>query len=229
MSVYDTQKVLELSCAAFRTYGSYIKDNEFVYDSDGKFLFVKHSNKDLVKYALGILNFSNTEQEFRPINLILMPEDAVQAEIIKNYFKRLMFSAVKGTNEFETEINALLESDAIPSNKVGYIACLPSVYDKEIAKKTIKKGLASCEDIRLAEEGESLTDKDCEILRVTRSKNFPAWNTLAIIDNRIVSWMSNKEPTVGPAVVVKAKVKGFGTNYQTGKTETRLNYVKIAQ
>jgi hypothetical protein len=41
--------------------------------------------------------------------------------------------------------------------------------------------------------------------------------------------MSNKEPTVGPAVVVKAKVKGFGINYQTGKTETRLNYVRIAQ
>lgn len=229
MAVYDTQKVLALACAAFRTYGSYIKDNEFIYDSNGKFLFVKHTNKDLVKYALGILDFGSTEKEFRPIKLILMPEDAVQAEAIKNHFRRLLFSAVKGTNEFETEINALLESETIPSNKVGYIACLPSIYAKELVKKTIKKGLISCEDARLAEEGETVLDKDCEILRVTRSKNFPAWNTLAVIDNRIVSWMSNKEPTVGPAVVIKAKVKGFGTNYQTGKTETRLNYVRIAQ
>lgn len=229
MTEYDTQKVLELSCAAFRSYGSYLKDDQFVYDNEGKFLFVKHSNKDLVKYALGILKFSNTEQEFRPIDLILTHEDTVQAEAIKNYFKRFLFSAVKGTNEFETEINALLESDTIPSNKIGYIVCLPSVYDREKTKTTIKKGLAACDDAQLAEEGNSVFDKDCEILRVTRSKNFPAWNTLAIIDNRIVSWMSNKEPTVGPAVVVKAKVKGFGTNYQTGKTETRLNYVKIAQ
>ena len=229
MAVYNTQKVLELACAAFRTYGSYIKENQFVYDSDGKFLFVKHSNKALVKHALGILDFGSTEPEFRPINLILSTEDTTQAKAIKKYFKRLLFSAVKGTSEFETEINALLEGETVPGNKVGYIACLPSIYLKEVAKTNIKKGLASCVDERLANEGDQVLDKDCEILRVVRSKNFPAWNILAVIDDRIVSWMSSTEPTVGPAVVIKAKVKGFGVNYQTGKIETRLNYVKVAQ
>lgn len=229
MSEYNTQKVLELACAAQRTYGAYIKEPEYKYDSEGKFLFVKHTNKDLVKYALGILKYSNTEQEFRPFDLILTPEDAEQAEQIRKYFRRLMFSAVKGTNEFETEVNALLESETIPDKKVGYIACLPSVYLREKAKTDTKKSLADCEDSKLAEEGSNVLDKDCEILRVVRSKNFDAWNILAIIDNKIVSWMSSKEVKVGPAVVIKAKVKGFGANYQTGKTETRLNYVKVAQ
>lgn len=229
MSEYSTQKVLELACAAQRMYGDYLKDAEYKYDSEGKFLFVKHSNKDLVKYALGILKFSNTEQEFRPFDLILSPEDSEEAEEIRKYFRRLMFSAVKGTSEFETEVNSLLESETITDKKVGYIACLPSVYRRDKEKHSVERMLKRCDDNRLAEEGVTVFDKDCEILRVNRSKNFDAWNVLAIIDNKIVSWMSSKEVKVGPAVVQKAKVKGFGENYQTKKTETRLNYVKVAQ
>lgn len=229
MAEYSTQKVLELACAAYRIYGAYIKDAEYKYDSEGKFLFVKHANKDLVKCSLGILKFSNTEQEFRPFDLILTPEDAVEAEEIRKYFRRLMFSAVKGQSEFETEVNTLLEGETVPDKKVGYIACLPHTYRKDKERKCLEKKLKHCDDSRLADEGVTVLDKDCDILRVARSKNFDAWNVLAIIDNKIVSWMSSKEVKVGDAVIVKAKVKGFGENYQTKKTETRLNYVKVAQ
>ena len=229
MSEYNTQKVLELACAAYRTYGDYVKDAEYKYDNEGKFLFVKHSNKDLVKHALGILKFSSTEQEFRPFDLILAPEDAAEAEEIRKYFRRLMFSAVKGQSEFETEVNALLEGETISDKKIGYIACLPQTYRRDKERNTLAKKLKQCDEERLADEGSTLLDKDCDILRVVRSKNFDAWNVLAIIDNKIVSWMSSKEVKTGNAVVVKAKVKGFGPNYQTQKVETRLNYVKVVQ
>lgn len=229
MAEFSTQKVLELACAAYRLYGEYIKDAEYKYDNEGKFLFVKHANKDLVKHALGLLKFGHAEQEFRPMDLILSPEDTVEAEEIKKYFRRLMFSAVKGQSEFETEVNTLLESETITDKKVGYIACLPQAWRRDKAKNTVEKMLKHCDDERLAEEGVTVLDKDCEVLRVVRSKNFDAWNVLAIIDNKIVSWMSSKEVKVGPAVVQKAKVKGFGENYQTKKVETRLNYVKVAQ
>jgi hypothetical protein len=229
MATYSTQKVLELACAAYRTYGEYVKEPEYKYDSEGKFLFVKHSNKDLVKYALGVLKFSNTEQEFRPFDLFINPEDVVEAEEIRKYFRKLMFSAVKGTNEFETEVNTLLESAEIDDKSIGYIACLPKVYRRDKEKNTIEKKLARCVSEPIAAEGSTILDKDCDILRVKRSTNFDAWNVLAIIDNKIASWMSSKEVKVGDAVLVKAKVKGIAANYQNGKTETRLNYVKVAQ
>jgi uridylate kinase len=229
MATYSTQKVLELACAAYRLYGDYLKEPEYKYDSEGKFLFVKHANKELVKHALGITKYSNTEQEFRPMDLILSPEDAVEAEEIIKFYRRLMFSAVKGKNEFETEVNALLESEEIEDRKVGYIACLPHIYRRDKAKNTIEKRLKNCDNEPIAEEGSTILDKDCDILRVKRSTNFDAWNVLAIIDNKIASWMSSKEIKVGDAVIVKAKVKGIAANYQNGKTETRLNYVKVAQ
>lgn len=229
MALYSTQRVLELACAAYRTYGDYVKDAEYKYDSEGKFLYVKHSNKDLVKYALGVLKFSNTETEFRPFDLFINPEDVEEAEEIRKYFRRLMFSAVKGTSEFETEVNTLLESEELDEKRIGYIACLPKVYRRDKEKNSVEKKLVRCDSEPLAAEGSSVLDKDCDILRVKRSTNFDAWNILAIIDNKIVSWMSSKEVKVGDAVVIKAKVKGFGENYQTKKTETRLNYVKVAQ
>ena len=227
--MYSTQKVLEFACAAYRTYGGYIKESEFKYDDKGQFLFVKHSNKELVKYALGIRTYGNSEQEFRPISIILEAEDISEAEEVKKYFRRLMFSVVAGQNEFETEVNSLLENEEVPENKVGYIVCLPHVYRRDKQKNDIAKAIKNCENSLLASEGAAVFDKDCEVLKVSRSKNFDAWNVLAIVDNKVVSWMSKREVFVGPAVIQKANVKGQSINYQTGKTETRLNYVKVSQ
>lgn len=225
---YTTQKVLELACAAQRTYGDYLKDAQSVFDVEGKFVCLKHSNKELVKFALGA-NRNQYQQEYRPIDLILVPEDTDQANEIRQFFKRLMFSAVAGTNDFEIEVNSLLESETIPANKIGYIACLPSVYLRERAKKLVKKSLAECDNEPLGAQGSTIIDKDCEIIEAKRSKNFDAWNVLAIIDNKIVSWFNKFELKTGPAVVQKGKIKDYRDNWQTKKIETRLNYVKVAQ
>jgi hypothetical protein len=72
-------------------------------------------------------------------------------------------------------------------------------------------------------------DKDCEVIQVKKSKNFDGYGVLAIIDNKIVSWYSRHVLTVGPAVMIKCKIKEHSENWQTKKPETRLNYVKIAQ
>ena len=225
---FDTAMVLELSCAAQRTYNAYLKEAQSVFDAEGKFLYIKHANKDLVKYALGITK-GQFLSGYEPMTLILDPQDKEQADVIRQFFKRLMFSAVAGKNDFEIEVNSLLEAETIPANKIGYIACLPIVYAREKDKKEIKKGLSGCDNEPAGNEGQTLLDKDCEIIKVKRSKNFDAWNVLAIIDNKIVSWFNKFEPKVGPAVVRKAKIKGFGENWETKKVETRLNYVKIAQ
>ena len=231
MSDLPVQKVLELACAAQRTNQSYIKTAEYVYSNDEptKFMFVKHENKTLIRHALGIDKYSNTEQEFRPMQLFLEQQDKDLADEIRSYYKRLMFSAVKGDNEFQTEVFSLLMTEHMLANKIGFIACLPSVYVRDLGKTKLDRAFRQADNAVLGEVGDMLLDKDCEILQVNRSKNFDAWNILAIIDNKIVSWMNNKEPRVGPAVVIKAKIKQHAENWLCKKTETRLNYVKVAQ
>lgn len=228
--LYPVQKVLELACAAQRTNQAYVKQAEYKYDDEGKFIYVKHENKSLIRHALGIDKYSNTEQEFRPMQLFIEDCDKELADTIRSYYKRLMFSAVKGDNEFQTEVFSLLMTEEMPSNKIGWIASLPSVYSRDVEKNRVEKAFRTADDAFLAAVGEMVLDKDCEILQIKPSKNFDAMNVLALIDNKIVSWMSSsKDIKVGPAVLIKAKVKRHDSNWFCKKSETRLNYVKVAQ
>lgn len=227
---YPVQRVLELACAAQRTNQAYIKQVEYKYDDEGKFLYVKHENKSLIRHALGIDRYSNTEQEFKPMQLFIEDCDKELANEIRSYYKRLMFSAIKGDNEFQSEVFSLLMTEDMPSNKIGYIASLPSVYSRDVEKNQVEKAFRVADNEFLADVGEVILDKDCEILQVKPSKNFDAVNILAIIDNKIVSWMTgSRNIKPGPAVLIKGKVKQHAENWFCKKAETRLNYVKVAQ
>jgi hypothetical protein len=225
---FPTRRVLELACAAQRTNKEYLKENESVFDIEGKFLFVKHTNKALIRWALGI-DRVGTSPEFSPQDIFIEDCDKVEADEIQKYFRRLMFSAIKGDNEFQTEVNALLNEEEVPANKIGYIACLPSVYLKDSTRNSFEKRVKTLEDSYLTDINQWVIDRDCEILQCIRSKNFDAYNIDAIIDNKLVSWFSKNEIKIGPAVVVKAKVKDHSHNWLTKKSTTRLNYVKVAQ
>jgi len=227
-NLYSVQRILELSCAAQRTNNSYIKESENVFDNEGKFLFVKHTNKELVKWALGI-GRTNVAIEFAPLDIFIQDVDKELAVEIRNYFKRLMFSAIKGDNEFQTEVNLLLNTEDMPADKIGFIACLPSVYLKDSSRNTFKKRVQDVDSGYLADKDSWIGDKDCTVLQCIRSKNFDAWNVDAIIENKLVSWFSKYEIKIGPAVLIKGKVKDHSHNWLTKKETTRLNYVKVAQ
>jgi hypothetical protein len=227
--LYPVQKVLELACAAQRTNKAYIKTAEYVYSDEDKFLFQKHENKTLIRHSLGIDKYSNVEQEFKPMQLFLEQQDKDLADEIRNYYKRLMFAAIKADNDFQTEIFSLLMTEEMPPNKIGWIASLPSVYARDMAKSRLEKAFKHADESYLADVGELLLDKDCEVLMVNKSKNFEGWGILALIDNKIVSWYSRYEIAVGPAVMIKCKVKEHSVNWHTKKPESRLNYVKVVQ
>lgn len=225
---FPTRRVLELACAAQRTNKEYLKESQSVFDTDGKFLFLKHTNKALVRWALGI-DRSGVAQEFAPQDIFIEDCDKAQADEIQKYFRRLVFSAIKGDNEFQTEVNALLNEEEVAANKIGYIACLPSVYLKDSSRNSFEKRVRTLDEGYVADVDKWITDRDCEILQCIRSKNFDAYNVDAIIDNKLVSWFSKNDLKIGPAVLIKGKVKDHGNNWLTKTSTTRLNYVKVAQ
>ena len=225
---FPLQQVLELACAAQRANNAYIKEIESIFDVDGKFLFMKHPNKSLVKKALNLKDGS-TSAEFAPQDIFVETADTELANEIQKFFKRLMFSAVKGDNEFQTEVNTLLTLGVIPENKIGFIACLPSVYKRDHANNQIEKRIRTTDKEYLGTIGSSIADRDCEIISSVRSKNFDAWNVDAIIDNKMVSWFSKTDMKIGPCVVVKGKVKDHSLHWKHQTPVTRLNYIKAVQ
>ena len=221
---YPTQQVLELACAAQRVNGEYLKGPEEVYADDGVLMYTKQANKTLMLYTLD-------DKIVIPDTKILKiePEDVARAEVIQKYYKRLLFAAIDGENDFLTTINSILNSESVKENQFGYIACLPSVQARDAVHNQVKKAARQVEEGFLGKPGDRLSDLDCEILEVIKSKNFDGWNICAIINNKMASWMSQVELKRGPCVIVKAKVKDNSKHWRHQNDETRLNYVKAAQ
>lgn len=226
---YDVQTVLELSCAAQRINKDYLKETRTIYDDEGNPLYAQHTNRNLVQYTLGDLTWHNTDPKTCITKLPVLEEDRLLAAEIQQYFRRLLFSAVKGDNEFQTTVNGILESGRVKANELGFVVCLPSVYKRDYARNQLEKRVRTLDKGYLGDVGTVLTDKDAEIVESTRSKNFEAFNIHAIIDNKMASWMSKTDLKHGACVIVKAKIKEHSNHYKHGNHVTRLNYVKAAQ
>jgi hypothetical protein len=225
---FPTQQVLELACTAQRINGAYLKEHEHIHSEDGKFLYTKHGNKMMMLCTLDYTKWT-ADPSSAPLPLRVLPEDVTRAEEIKTYYKRLLFAAIDGENEFLTTINTILNSETVKENQFGYVACLPSVQARDAVQNQIKKIARHVEEGFLGNPGDRLADLDCEILEVIKSKNFTGWNVCAIINNKMASWMSQVELKRGPCVVVKARVKDNSKHWKHQNDETRLNFVKAVQ
>jgi len=228
MKEFPTQQVLELACAAQRINGSYVKEDAPVYSEDGAFMYLKHTNKMQMLCTL-LPNNWTADPKDSPMPLKVMPEDTVQADEIRKHFRKFLFSAIEGENDFQTNINTILSSDTVKQNQFGYVACLPSVYVRDIAQTKVKRAAQQVEEGHLAEIGIQLKDLDAEIISSVKSKNFEGYNIDAIINNRMASWLNKTNLNLGACVIVKAKVKDHSKHWKHGNDVTRLNYVKAAQ
>lgn len=224
MKEFPTQQVLELACAAQRINGTYIKESEAVYAEDGVLMYIKQPNKILMLYTL------DDKMVIPDVKALkIEPEDTVRANEIRAYYKRLLFAAIEGENDFLTNINSILSGEMVRENQFGYVACLPSVQARDSAHLKVKKAARTVEEGSLAEIGTQLRDLDAEIISSIKSKNFEGFNIDAIINNKMVSWMNKTNLELGPAVIVKAKVKDCNKHWKHGNDVTRLHYVKVAQ
>ena len=228
MKTFPTQQVLELACAAQRVNRAYLKESETVYSEDGRYMYSNHTNKMLMLCTLTPAIWTADPKE-QPFPLKVLPEDIAGAEEIQKYYKRLLFAAIEGENEFQTKINSLLSSEEVKENEFGWMACLPSVFIRDFVQNEVKRVARSVDEGYLGKPGDRLADLDCEILEVIKSKNFDGWNICATINNKMASWLSQVELKRGPCVVVKAKVKDNNKHWKHQNDETRLNYVKAVQ
>lgn len=229
LSGFPLQQLLELACAAQRVNKEYRKELEAIYANDGKAMGYKFPNRQLMLVTLGEDKTQYSEAFPQPPLLCTNLKDQVMANDIQKFYRRLAFAAIQGDNEFKTEINALLNSTEVPLNKLGFIACLPSVFKRDFANNTIERRIKTIDEGYVGDINTTILDKDCEILASQRSKNYDAYNIDAIIDNKMVSWMSKMDLEMGDCVVVKAKVKEHSYHWKYKNSITRLNYVKAAQ
>jgi hypothetical protein len=191
-------------------------------------MYIKHTNKMQMLCTLEPAIWTADPKD-APMPLKVLPEDVALAEDIRKHFRKFLFSAIEGENDFQTNINAILAGESVKQNQFGYVACLPSVYVRDVAQSKVKRAARQVEEGYLAEIGTTVKDLDAEIISSVKSKNFEGYNIDAIIQNKMVSWMNKTDLKLGPAVIVKAKVKDCNKHWKHQNDVTRLHYVKAVQ
>jgi len=225
---FPVQHALELACAAQRHNNGYNKESETMYSEDGKAMGYKFSNKSLMLWTLDQQRRAQADIQYVPPIIYTNDKDKELSEDIRTYYRRLMFSVLaQPENQFLQEILSLLNKDIMNENKLGFIACLPSVYERDRKRNDLNKIIRDCENSYLAEKDAKIISVKAKIIDCNRSKNFDAYNVLAIIDNKLVSWFNKFSITASEVEIISAKVKSQNANYFTKKAETRLNYVKV--
>ncbi len=222
------QRALELACAAQRYNNCYQKESETLYTDDGKSMGYKYSNKMLMLWTLDQERRAVSDPQYLPPVIQIDERDTKLTEEIRTYYRRLMFSVLaQPDNQFLQEVLSLLNKEMMNENKLGFIACLPHVYEKDRKRNDINKIIRDCENTYLAAKDSKLLNLQASIVDCTRSKNFDAYNVLAIIDNKLASWFSKFPIKQQQIIIESAKVKENTQNWMNKKPETRLNYVKV--
>ena len=229
MKEVSVQSVLDLACAAQRVNGEYLRGPEGIYAADGTLMYYKQSNRNLISLTLGIESWSGPAHD-QPALLKVKQEDRALADDIRQYFRKLAFTVLAdGDDSFNGTVFTLLNKEMMPTNKLGFIACLPSTYAREVSSDRIKKAAKTTDEGYIGNVNDRLFDLDCEVIEVSKSKNYDAWNVLGLVDNKIASWMSKSKLALGPCVIVRANVKEHSRHWKEGFQVTRLNYVRAAQ
>ena len=225
---FPVQRALELACAAQRYNQCYQKESETLYTDDGKAMGYKHSNKTLMLWTLDQEGRITADPQYLPPVIEANDSDRLLTEDIRTYYRRLMFSVLaQPENQFLQEILSLLNKEIMNENKLGFIACLPHVYEKDRKRNDITKIIRECDNNYLGSKETKLMNLEATIVDCERSKNFDAYNILAIVDNKLASWFSKFPIRQNRVEIVSAKVKDNNQNWLTKKAETRLNYVKV--
>jgi len=225
---FPVQRALELACAAQRYNNCYQKESETVYSEEGKALGYKYSNKMLMLWTIDEQKRSKTDPEYLPPLIQIDESDIKLTEAIRTYYRRLMFSVLaQPDNQFLQEVLSLLNKETMNENKMGFIACLPHVYFKDRKRNDIDKIVRTCDNTYLADKETKLLNLQATVIDCSRSKNFDAYNVLAIVDNKLVSWFSKFPINQNLITIQSAKVKDNKENWLNKKPETRLNYVKV--
>lgn len=221
------QTVLELACSAQRTNGSYIKEGDvWIQQLDPKKTPNGLPNKWLIQSTLRLIDWPD---RIPPKDLVVLDEDRKLADNIKEFYKRLAFTVIAEDHTFDATIFSLFNSEKMKSNEIGFLAYIPAKYFREYSSNRLKRSSRHCDEGYLSAIGDIVDDLDCEIIEIYKSKNYDAYNIIAMIENKMCSWMCNKPPTEGPAVLVRAKIKEHSLHHKYGNHVTRLHYVRIAQ
>ena len=110
---YPLQTAIELACAAFRANNGYLSERQLMerYNPDE----TRYTNKELMLVAMGAIDPKKYEDvPNKPVLLCTNLDDKELASQMTKFFKRLMFAAIEGEDQFKVDLFGILNQEEVP-------------------------------------------------------------------------------------------------------------------
>lgn len=229
MEKFSTNQILELSFAAYRTNGGYVKQTQRFSEGQP----TRYSNKELVVYSAHYYNnthLENTIENYIPndfVPLTVIDKDRDAKAHAEKHMRRYTMLALGNLSDFESDIFAAYSSEKVPANRIGLIAYLPEFVDRELKdreyKGRLKTEFADSAHVNL----HVIEDKTVEILKMIPLREYDMYLYFGGIDKDLVSFSKKDFLEIGNKYEIRARVKNHDKERETGLPMTRLNYVKL--
>ncbi len=216
---FPLQEALAFCFAAHRINGGYLKNTQR-YSEDNP---TKHSNKDMVKQHFGVYK----DPDF--VDFTVTEEDYEGVEIAHKHFRRYTMQLLgEGMTDFQKDVFAVLNNKDVPFNKLGLLAYVPQLVEREVEENKFKKLLRM--EYRNSQHIGKIKSPVVGVVKILNkfwSEQWESYNYVADLDGDLVSFMNKFSFNIGDRKKIKAKVKDHTKNRNFDVNETRLNYTKL--
>lgn len=221
MSKLLVDEVLPMCCAAYRLVGGHT--NKPKYE-------IEHVVKNTIFYPI-------EQYENVPCCEITM-DDIKNAREIKEYFLKYLTFSVLGTvkeqnelleswtDSYERKMYEILNNDVLLRRDISKLAKLPVYYLTYKAKNDIKKKSKFIDSSAHLSNDSVISDVECEVINVIKTKNYPGYNVTGIINNCLVTWYSPHILDLGNYKIERAIIKEQQFSYYANKSAYRLTSIK---
>jgi hypothetical protein len=211
-------EVLPICCAAYELAGGYTNNKKYE---------IAHIVKNTLIYPI-------EQYDQVPCCEVTETHRTFAAEI-KEYLLKYLTLSVLGSgpdlleswsDEYERKIYEILNNDVLLRKDISKLAKLPEYYVTFKAKNDIKKKTKFINTKSELSEDSVISDVECDVVHVIKTKNYPGYNITGIINECLVTWYSSYTIDTGHYKIEKAVIKEQQFSYYANKLAYRLNNVK---
>lgn len=230
-----TRVVLEYAFAAHRVNRGYFKENLSVNETG-----VVYNNRTIVDYCVkGWINKNHrvsTLIHWIPGDFVapeITDQDRRAADQVDEHFKKYMFNSLAGKlSQFETDVYSAICGEELPITKVGLIAYVPELINRDQRKWNFEKTIKTDYKHSSFQDVESV-EGVMTVLRVydfTNSRFETVRNVILGFNSNLYQFFDSKKTvsleSEGCKYHVRGRVKAMDKEKTSGAIMTRLNYVK---
>lgn len=238
-SEFDTLEAIAVAVAAYEHNEGYVKTSEYDYNNNVP-TQTKYPNKELVRAYFGVDHYSVDAP--RPPLVKVTDEHRQKAEDIRNYSKKAVFKILGkkpvqdifgfdlsiSSSNYEEQLYQILNQDKVKLFNLGFVASAPLYYTNGKRRDYTKTRLNEIESQHVGTVGGKVSLHKFEVIRNTKSKNFPGNIIQGICDGNLFLYFVSRGADhikVGDFIDIEGKVKEHVMEQDTIPM-TKLNYVK---